>query len=82
MNCVVLIFLVPMLIPASACTYAHVPNQFRQFSVGTRRYRHFYVVFRYILTPILALPRDVYVLSQDINKFLSTKTTFPHRACF
>ena len=33
-----------------------------------------YFVFRCIITPILALPRDVYVLSQDI---LSTKKNLP-----
>ena len=77
----VLIVLVPMLLPAPVPVPMHVPYEFRQFSIlvpsGTRFFivscMFPYFVFR-IITPILVLPRgDVYVLSQDINKFLHTK---------
>ena len=51
-----------------------VPSGTRFFNVSCM---FLYFVFRFIITPILALPRDVYVLSQDINKFLSTKKNLP-----
>ena len=58
-----------------------MPYEFRQLSTlvpssrGLVLYRLLYVsIFVFcIITPILALPRDVYVLSQDIIEFFPTK---------
>ena len=75
-----------MLIPASACAYSHVPYEFRQFSMGTR-FGIVFCMFLYLFFVVFSRPswrssRDVYVLSQDINKLLSAQKTFPRLACF